>query len=41
MLEGNDRQTFNHFFEMRLTEDDKNINTLDKCIVLCKTDIKK
>lgn len=41
MLEGDDRQTFKHFFEIGLTEGDKNINRLDKYIVLCKTDIKK
>ena len=41
MLEGDDRQTFKHFFEMGLTEDDKNINRLAKYIGLCKTDIKK
>ena len=41
MLEDDDRQTFKHFFEIGLTEDDKNINGLDKYIALCKTVIKK
>ena len=41
MLEGDDRQTFKHFFEMGLTEDDKNINSHDIKNGLCKTDIKK